>query len=141
MKAAPVTGVEYDPDRRPGITTLLNESEEAYGDERRSRAAGARLDRRLAGKPDDIPLARDFTHSSPFGVVEGRGRYLEWVKPLAAENVTALEIVKTLGGEGEAVIWFEMTTPKGRVQCCDWVQSAGGEIVAVTSFYDATGLR
>lgn len=95
-----------------------------------------------AGTPDDIPLSRDFTHSSPFGVVRGREKYLSWVKPLAAKNVTAsLKIVKTLGGDGEAVIWFEMTTPLGVVPCCDWLRIKGGEIVAVTSFYDATGLR
>jgi hypothetical protein len=93
------------------------------------------------GKPDEIPLAHNFTHSSPFGVVKGREKYLDWVKPLAAKNVTSLKIIKTLGGENEAAIWFEMGTPKGSVQCCDWVQVEKGSIISVTSFYDATGLR
>ena len=60
---------------------------------------------------------------------------------MAAKNVTSLNIVKTLGGDGEAVIWFEMMTPNGLVQCCDWVQTQNEEIVAITSFYDATDLR
>ena len=94
-----------------------------------------------AGKPDDIPLAPDFTHTSPFGAVKGREKYLEWVKPLAAKNVTSLKIVKTLSTADEAAIWFEMITPNGLVPCCDWVQTHNGRIVAVTSFYDATGLR
>lgn len=94
-----------------------------------------------AGKPDEIPLASNFKHSSPFGVVKGREKYLEWVKPMAAENVTSLKIVKTLGGDGEAVIWFEMMTPRGLVQCCDWVQTENKEILAITSFFDATDLR
>ena len=94
-----------------------------------------------AGKPDEIPLAHEFIHSSPFGVVKGREKYLEWVKPLAAKNVTSLKIVKTLGGDGDSVIWFEMMTPNGLVQCCDWVQTKRGEIVAITSFFDATNLR
>ena len=85
------------------------------------RLARAWIEGWIAGKPDEIPLARDFAHSSPFGVVKGRERYLEWVKPLSAKNVTSLKIVKTLGGEGESAIWFEMMTPKGLVLCCDWV--------------------
>lgn len=111
--------------------TLNNEAE---------RLARAWIEGWNTGNPDEIPLAADFTHSSPFGTVEGREPYLEWVKPLAAENVTFLKIVKILGGVGEAVIWFEMMTPGGWVPCCDWVQSDHGEITAVTSFYDASGL-
>jgi hypothetical protein len=94
----------------------------------------------IAGKPDDIPLAENFTHSSPFGTVSGREKYLEWVKPLADKNVAALKILKTVGEEDEAAMWFEMKTPNSVVQCCDWVQTKDGRIVAINSFYDATGL-
>ncbi len=112
--------------------TLQNEAEQL---------ARAWIDGWNAGKPDDIPLAPDFTHSSPFGVVTGRETYLEWVKPLAAANVTSLEIVKVMGRDGDAVIWYKMTTSGRVLACCDWVQSAKGLILAVTSFYDATDLR
>lgn len=33
-------------------------------------------------KPDDIPLAESFVHCSPFGRVEGREVYLDWVSTL-----------------------------------------------------------
>lgn len=95
----------------------------------------------IDGKPDDIPLADDFTHSSPFGVVSGREKYLDWVKPLAAENVVSLKIIKTLAQGDEAVIWFEMESPSGVVPSCDWVRCRNGRIVAIQSFYDASGLR
>ena len=95
----------------------------------------------IAGKPEDIPLAEEFTHSSPFGVVSGRTKYLEWVKPLSAKNVNSLKIIRTLGGENEAAIWFEMQTPKGLVLCCDWLHTKEGKIISIQSFYDATSLR
>jgi hypothetical protein len=95
----------------------------------------------IDGKPDEIPLAADFVHTSPYGTVEGRERYLAWVKPMAAENVANLEIVKVLGGDGEAVIWFEMTSPNGVVPSCDWVEVENGKITQITSFYDASVLR
>ena len=88
--------------------------------------ARAWIDGWNAGKPDDLPLAADFTHSSPFGVMHGRDNYLQWVKPLAAKNVTSLKILRTIAGDKEAAIWFEMGTLSGPVKCCDWVQSRDG---------------
>ena len=105
------------------------------------RLARAWIDGWNAGTPEDIPLASEFEHSSPFGTVKGRDKYLEWVRPLAAKNVTSLKIIRTLAGDGECAIWFEMGTPNGVVQCCDWVRTDNNQIVAITSFYDATDLR
>ena len=93
------------------------------------------------GTPDDIPLADNFAHTSPFGHVEGRETYLDWVKPLARKNVTELKVLRTLAGENEAVIHFEMQTPAGPVQVCDWVVAEDGLISRIHSFYDATTLR
>lgn len=99
------------------------------------------IERWNEGAPELIPLAEDFKHTSPFGCVEGRQRYLDWVKPLAAKNVTALRILRTLPGSTSAAIHFEMQTPKGPVQVCDWVVVRGGAITEIHSFYDASGLR
>lgn len=104
------------------------------------RLARAWIDGWNAGKPDEIPLATDFMHTSPLGVIKGRDKYLAKIKPMAAKNVTSLKIVKTLSGDGEAAIWYEVTTPNGLMQACDWVQTDNEEIVAITSFYDATEL-
>ena len=93
------------------------------------------------GDPDRIPLAENFAHSSPFGRVEGRQKYLDWVKPLAAQNVAELTILRILEGPHQACVHFEMKTPKGRIPVCDWVVVDGGEITEIHSFYDATLLR
>ena len=93
------------------------------------------------GEPDALPLAPGFTHTSPFGRVEGREKYLAWVKPLAAQNVTSLKILRTMADGPQAAIHFEMETPQGLVQVCDWVTVSGDQITEIHSFYDATGLR
>lgn len=93
------------------------------------------------GRPDDIPLAEDFTHSSPYGTVSGREAYLEWVKPLAAANVADLRVIRVLGGKEEAAIWFEMDSGERVVKTVDWVQVRGSEIASIQSFYDPTGLK
>ena len=92
-------------------------------------------------RPDDIPLAENFVHTSPFGRVEGREVYLEWVKPLAAQNVAQLDIQRSMGTDDEAVVHFEMTTPTGVISVCDWVSVKDNEIVAVHSLYDASELK
>lgn len=104
------------------------------------RLARAWIDGWNAGKPEEIPLASDFIHTSPLGVIKGRDKYLAKIKPMAAKNVTSLKIVNTLSGDGEAAIWYEVTTPNGLLQACDWVQTDNEVIVAITSFYDATDL-
>ncbi len=99
------------------------------------------IERWNEGTPDLIPLAEDFTHTSPYGRVTGRQTYLDWVKPMAARNVTQLRILRTLSSSNEAVIHFEMQTPKGLIQVCDWIVVADGQITEIHSFYDATELR
>ena len=93
------------------------------------------------GEPDQIPLTEDFVHTSPYGRVEGRKTYLEWVKPLARQNVTSLNVLRTIGGSDQAVVHFEMHTPAGTIQVCDWITVEGDQIAEIHSFYDATELR
>lgn len=99
------------------------------------------IERWNEGEPVLIPLAENFRHTSPFGSVSGRRTYLDWVKPLAAKNVTQLKILRVIPDSNEAAIHFEMQTPKGPVQVCDWVVARNGEITEIHSFYDATDLR
>ena len=93
------------------------------------------------GTPDLIPLSEDFTHTSPYGRVAGREKYLEWVKPLSKQNVMDLKIQRILSQRNEAVIHFEMKTPKGTIPVCDWVVVNDGQITEIHSFYDASDLR
>ncbi|NNF52110.1 MAG: nuclear transport factor 2 family protein, partial [Gammaproteobacteria bacterium] len=102
--------------------------------------ARAWIDGWNAGTPEQIPLSPDFAHTSPFGTVSGRERYLEWVRPLAAKNVTSLKIIRTLSHGDQCAIWFEMGTPNGAVAVCDWVETCDGQVTAITSFYDASHL-
>ena len=99
------------------------------------------IERWNEGAPDLIPLSEDFTHTSPFGRVKGRQTYLDWVKPMAARNVTRLRVLRTLSSSNEAAIHFEMHTPKGLIQVCDWIVVEDGQITEIHSFYDATELR
>jgi len=86
--------------------------------------------------PATLPLADGFVHVSPFGTIEGREKYLEVIRPLASDNVSSLRIRDILGEGDRACITFEMDTPNGPVDCCDWVTVAGGQITSVHAYYD-----
>ena len=95
----------------------------------------------IEGRPDEIPLADDFVHTSPFGTIAGRETYLERIKPASEQNVASLTILKTLGSNSEAVVRFDMATPHGTIPCVDWVTVQDDVITRIHSFYDATLLR
>ena len=86
-------------------------------------------------------LVPDFVHTSPFGRLEGRERYLETVEPMARRSVQELVIREVIAEGGQAAVWFENRTPGGVVPSCDWVRVEGGRIREIRSFYDASAVR
>ena len=92
------------------------------------------------GEPESIPLAETFVHTSPFGRIEGRANYLEKTKPVAQRNVTALTVLETIATSEAAAILYDVQTPTGTLQACDWVFIEGETIVEIRSFYDPTDL-
>ena len=93
-----------------------------------------------SGDPLALPLANDFVHVSPFGRLEGRDNYLDVVRPMAKENVAALEVQEVIGEGDTACVAFTMETPNGPVPCCDWVVVEGDRIRSVHSYYDSRDL-
>lgn len=105
------------------------------------RLAHVWIDAWNRGEPESIPLAETFVHTSPFGRIEGREKYLEKTIPMAKRNVTSLTVLKTIATSDEVVIMFEMQTPAGPIPVCDWISIEGENIAEIRSFYDATDLR
>lgn len=95
----------------------------------------------IEGKPYEIPPAPDFAHSSPFGVSNGTDTYMEFMKPVIENGSPPMEIVKVMGGDDEAVIWYSMAVQDEVIECCDWVRVEFDQIAGITSFNDATNLR
>ena len=89
------------------------------------------------GDPTTLPLAADFQHTSPYGHIEGRDRYLEWVLPLAAKNVAELTIEDVLVSGNQSVVRYRNRLASGdTMRACDWLTFSGGEIAQVRSYYE-----
>lgn len=92
----------------------------------------------------DLSLLRldpDFVHTSPFGRIEGADEYLRIVEPMSRKSVLGITVKDVVAGEGRAVIAYELETPAGTVDACDWVFVENGLIREVNSYYDSVTNR
>jgi ketosteroid isomerase-like protein len=89
------------------------------------------------GDPATLPLAPDFQHTSPYGHIEGRERYLDWVLPLATKNVAKLTIEDVLVSGNQSVVRYQNRLASGEtMRACDWLTFSNGELTQVRSYYE-----
>ena len=88
-----------------------------------------------------LRLAPDFVHTSPFGRIEGAEEYLRIVEPMSRKSVRGITIKDVVAGEGRAAVSYELETPAGTVEACDWVFVENGLIREVNSYYDSVTNR
>ena len=93
------------------------------------------------GQLDLLPLTVDFVHTSPFGRFEGADEYLRMVEPMSRASVRAITVRDVVEGPGRAVIAYDVETPRGRVEACDWIFVDGDRIREVKAYYDPTKNR
>ena len=84
-----------------------------------------------------LRLAPHFVHTSPFGRIEDAEEYLRVVEPMSRKSVLGITVRDVISGEDRAAITYELETPKGTVEACDWVFVENGRIREVNSYYDS----
>ena len=92
----------------------------------------------------DLSLLRldpNFVHTSPFGRIEGAEEYLRIVEPMSRKSVLSITVRDVIEGEGRAAITYDLETPAGMVEACDWVFVENGLIREVNSYYDSVTNR
>ncbi|MDH3207509.1 MAG: nuclear transport factor 2 family protein [Gemmatimonadota bacterium] len=88
-----------------------------------------------------LRLTPDFVHTSPFGRIEGAEEYLRIVEPMSRKSVLSITVRDVIEDEGRAAITYELETPAGRVEACDWIFVEQGRIREVNSYYDSVTNR
>ena len=88
-----------------------------------------------------LRLAPEFVHTSPFGRIEGAEEYLRIVEPMSRKSVRGITVKDVLEGEGRAAIAYELETPAGTVEACDWIYVENGMIREVNAYYDSVTNR
>ena len=88
-----------------------------------------------------LRLTPDFVHTSPFGRIEGAEEYLRIVEPMSRKSVSKITVKDVIEAEDRAAITYELETPAGTVEACDWVFVQNGLIREVNSYYDSVTNR
>ena len=86
-------------------------------------------------------LSPDFVHTSPFGRFEGADDYLAVVEPMSRKSVVGIKVRDIVEAEARAAICYELETPAGVVEACDWIYIENGRIREVNAYYDSTTNR
>ena len=88
-----------------------------------------------------LRLTPHFVHTSPFGRIEGAEEYLRIVEPMSRKSVLRITVKDVLEGDDRAAITYELETPAGPVEACDWIFVENGQIREVNSYYDSVTNR
>ncbi|MBB6521458.1 nuclear transport factor 2 family protein [Pseudoteredinibacter isoporae] len=92
-----------------------------------------------SGNIEDLPIADDFTHTSPFGTIEGKKRYLEIVAKNKQDFLGNTLIVTKQITEGTHVcVQFEQSNKNTGLEMtvCEWYELEGDVIKSIRSFYN-----
>lgn len=89
------------------------------------------------GNASTLPLADDFEHTSPYGVLKGRDHYLEVVVPMAKKNAARLTIDDVMVSGNQSAVRYKVASPSGEtMRACDWLLFQNGKLAKVWSYYE-----
>lgn len=93
-----------------------------------------------SGNVDDLPLTDDFRHTSPFGTIEPKARYLEIVdKNRESFLGNKLTVLKQIVDGNNVCVQFRQTReddPTFEMIVCEWYLLDGDRIKEIKSFYN-----
>lgn len=92
-----------------------------------------------SGEIDDLPIADDFIHTSPFGIIESKPRYMEIVNKNRQDFLgNKLSVIKHICQGNQACVQFEQHNSNTGLQMtvCEWYELEGDVIKSIRSFYN-----
>lgn len=90
-----------------------------------------------SGDFESLPLAENFTHTSPYGTIKSKTDYFA----LADANRDAFlgntfEIHEMLFNEHKACIRYTMRSPTGALEVSEWIYERNGLIAEIIAYYN-----
>ena len=92
------------------------------------------------GTVDELPITDDFRHTSPFGTIESKARYLEIVNRNRKSFLgNKLTLLKQIVDGRNVCVQFRQTReddPGFEMSVCEWYVLDGDRIAEIESFYN-----
>ena len=93
-----------------------------------------------AGTPELLPLAEHFTHTSPYGTIEGKAAYMALVNANRKQFLgNRFEVLDVLAGANSVCVRYTMHTPTFSMDVSEWFYTSGNTIESVLSYYNIEG--
>ena len=93
-----------------------------------------------SGQPENLPLADDFTHTSPYGTIEGKAAYMALVEANRDKFLgNTFEVHDALYEGNRACVRYTMRSGDFVLPASEWFFTAHGKIERVVSYYNIEG--
>lgn len=91
------------------------------------------------GELKALPISDDFCHTSPFGTIESKERYLEIVEKNKADFLgNSLTVMDQIKEDNRVCVQFEQKNANTGLEMtvCEWYTLEGDQIKEIRSFYN-----
>ncbi|NMH60335.1 nuclear transport factor 2 family protein [Alteromonas ponticola] len=91
------------------------------------------------GDIDALPIVDSFCHTSPFGTIKGKQRYLEIVAKNKSDFLgNTLTVINQITEANQVCVQFEQKNANTGLEMvvCEWYTLQGDQIKAIRSFYN-----
>ena len=91
------------------------------------------------GNIEELPIVDDFCHTSPFGTIESKQRYLEIVGKNKADFLgNTLTVINQIAQGNKVCVQFEQKNSNTGLEMvvCEWYTLEGNLIKEIRSFYN-----
>ena len=91
------------------------------------------------GNVEDLPIADDFIHTSPFGTIESKSRYMEIVLKNKKDFLgNSLNVTRQIREGNQVCVQFEQKNENTGLEMvvCEWYHIEGSQIKEIRSFYN-----
>lgn len=92
-----------------------------------------------SGDIDSLPITEDFSHTSPFGTIQPKSRYLEIVENNRGDFLgNTLTVIKQIKEGDNVCVQFEQKNSNTGLEMtvCEWYVLNGDLIKEIRSFYN-----
>ncbi len=93
-----------------------------------------------SGNIENLPITDDFRHTSPFGTIETKARYMDIVRKNRDTFLgNQLEVLKQIVDGNHVCVQFRQTREDDRkfdMPVCEWYRLEGDRIKEIESFYN-----
>ena len=94
------------------------------------------------GNYQDLPLAEDFSHSSPFGTITGKKAYLELVAANPDKFLgTTITILDRLEGSHSACVRYHLEQEDFQMEVSEWIYAKDGLVRSIHAYYHIGEIR